>query len=40
MALITAPEQAEAVLREARRGGHQGWAIGEIVKGSGEALVV
>jgi phosphoribosylformylglycinamidine cyclo-ligase len=40
MTLITAPEQAEAVLREARRGGHQGWAIGEIVKGSGEALVV
>jgi phosphoribosylformylglycinamidine cyclo-ligase len=40
MTLITAPEQADAVLREARRDGHQAWAIGEIVKGRGEALVV
>lgn len=40
MTLITAPAVADAALELARRGGHQGWVIGEVVKGRGKARVI
>jgi len=40
MAVITAVDKADAVLRAIRSAKHAAWFIGDVVKGRGEALVV
>ena len=39
MTAIVAADKADAVLRVINRAGQQAWLIGEVVKGSGQALV-
>ena len=39
MVVIAAPDQADAIMRRAKRSGHRAWAIGEVVRGRGLSRV-